>query len=47
MKPVKEGNWDRLCAWYYSVAYWATSETHGGEWVVEDLDLYYRDKHAV
>ena len=34
MKLAREGKWDRLCAWYYIVTYWVTSETHDGEWVV-------------
>ena len=44
MRLMREGNWDRLCAWYYIVSYWATSETHSGEWVVDGLDAYYREK---
>ena len=44
MKLAREGKWDRLCAWYYIVTYWATSETHDGQWVVEGLNLYYKSK---
>jgi len=44
MKLARKGKWDRLCAWYYIVTYWVTSETHNGEWVVCGLDLYYKSK---
>ena len=41
MKLMREGEWDRLCAWYYIVTYWVTAETHDGKWVVEGLKSYY------
>ena len=44
MKLMRLGEWDRLCAWYYIVTYWVTSETHDGEWVVKGLDSYYESR---
>ena len=44
MRLMREGNWDRLCAWYYIVSYWVTSETHDGRWMVEGLQSYYDAK---
>ena len=31
IRLAHEGEWDRLCAWYYIVTYWVTLETHDGE----------------
>ena len=44
MKLMRLGEWDRLCAWCYTVAYWVTSETHDGEWVVGGLKSYYKSR---
>ncbi len=45
MQLVREGEWDRLCAWCYIVCYWVTSETHDGEWCIEGLKSYYDSKN--
>ena len=45
IRLAHEGEWDRLCAWYYIVTYWVTSETHDGEWVVKGLNSYYGFKN--
>ena len=44
MRLMRAGNWERLCAWYYIVGYWVTSETHDGRWMVEGLQSYYDAK---
>ena len=44
MELKRKGNWERVCAWYYIVCYWVTSETHDGRWIVEALQSYYDSK---